>query len=491
VLKKLDTFKIKALPMELVAEKIDPARLKDIFQKQKQKSLLLRKEPLMERRKRLEKLSNWIFSNRNRIKHAVHQDFRKPLLEVDTTEIYPVLTEIRFTLSHLDDWAKPANVDAPLPYLGTRSEIRYEPKGVCLIIAPWNFPFNLCIGPLISCLAAGNTAVLKPSELTPFTSSLLKGMIAEIFEEELVTVVEGGPEVSTHLLSLPFDHIFFTGSPAVGKIVMKAAADHLASVTLELGGKSPAIIDATANLKDSAKRVAFGKFFNNGQTCIAPDYVLVEEKVREPFLQELKKWVAALFGQDGVVDETSPSYSRIVNARNFQRLNALLQDAIKKGATLELSWPGNAETRFIHPMIVSNVPMNASLMEEEIFGPILPIIPFTSTAEVLRIINGRPKPLALYLFTTDRRFRETILSETSAAGVCINACIMQFTHPGLPFGGVNHSGMGKSHGRFGFLAFSNEKPVLRQKRGFAAPYLLYPPYKPEMKRIIDILLRWF
>jgi len=477
--------------MELVAKKIDYTRLQSTFQKQKERSLLSRKEPVHERKKRLGNLSDWIFSNRDRIKHAIHQDFGKPLLEVDTTEIYPIITEIRYTLNHLDDWAKPANVDAPLPYLGTRSEIRYEPKGVCLIIAPWNFPFNLCIGPLISCLAAGNTAVLKPSELTPFTSSLLKGMIAEIFEEELVTVVEGGPEVSTHLLSLPFDHIFFTGSPAVGKIVMKAAADHLASVTLELGGKSPAIIDASANLKDSAKRVAFGKFFNNGQTCIAPDYVLVEEKVREPFLQELKKWVAALFGQDGVVDETSPSYSRIVNARNFQRLNALLQDAIQKGAALELSGPVNAESRFIHPMILSNVSMNARMMEEEIFGPILPIIPFTSTAEVLRIINDRPKPLALYIFTTDRRFRETILSETSAGGVCINDCIMQFTHPGLPFGGVNHSGMGKSHGRFGFLAFSNEKPVLRQKPGFAVPYLLYPPYKPEMKRIIDILLRWF
>jgi aldehyde dehydrogenase (NAD+) len=316
-------------------------------------------------------------------------------------------------------------------------------------------------------------------------------MIGEIFEEELVTVEEGGQEVSSYLLSLPFDHVFFTGSPAVGKIVMKAAADHLASVTLELGGKSPAIIDGSANLRDSAKRIAFGKFLNNGQTCIAPDYVLVEEKVREPFLQELKKWVTRLFGQDGQVDETSPSYSRIINTRNFQRLNALLQDAIQKGATLEFSGPVNAESGFIHPMIVSNVSMNASMMEEEIFGPILPIIPFTTTAEVVRIINSRSKPLALYIFTTNRRFREAILSETSAGGVCINDCIMQFTHPGLPFGGVNHSGMGKSHGRFGFLAFSNEKPVLKQKRGFAAPYLLYPPYKPAMKKIIDVLLRWF
>ena len=257
---------------------------------------------------------------------------------------------------------------------------------------------------------------------------MVREMMAEIFDEELVTVVEGGPEVSTHLLSLPFDHIFFTGSPAVGKIVMKAAAHHLTSVTLELGGKSPAIIDASANLKDSAKRVAFGKFFNNGQTCIAPDYVLIEEKVKEPFLQELKKCVKELFGLDGVLDENSPYYARIVNARNFQRLNALLQDAIQKGATLELSGPVNPESRFIHPMILSKVSAEASMMEEEIFGPILPILTFQSPEEVLRIVNRRPKPLALYIFSTNRRFRETILRETSSGGVCINDCIMQFTH---------------------------------------------------------------
>ena len=477
--------------MELVAEKVDYERVERIFQKQREKSLLLRKEAITERKKRLEKLIDWIFSNRDRIKQTIHQDFKKPLLEVDTTEIYPVLTEIRYTLSNLDDWTRPTKVDAPLTYLGTRSEIRYEPKGVCLIIAPWNFPFNLCIGPLISCLASGNTAILKPSELTPFTSSLVKEMMSEIFVEELVTVVEGGPEVSTHLLSLPFDHIFFTGSPAVGKIVMKAAAHHLASVTLELGGKSPVIIDATANLEDSAKRVAFGKFFNNGQTCIAPDYVLIEEKVKQPFLQELKKCVKDLFGHNNVLDENSPYYARIVNSRNFQRLNGLLLDAVQKGATLELSGPVNPESRFIHPMILSNVSADARIMEEEIFGPILPILTFQTTEEVLQIVNDRPKPLAMYIFSRNRRFREVILRETSAGGVCINDCIMQFTHPGLPFGGVNNSGIGKSHGRYGFLAFSNEKPVLKQKGGFAAPYLLYPPYKPAMKRIVDILLRWF
>lgn len=477
--------------VESVAEKVDQVAIERAFHKQKEKILSLRKEPVLERKKRMVSLMDWLLTHRERIKEAVHQDFKKPLLEVDTTEIYPVLAEIRHTLSHLDDWVKPTKIDAPLTYLGSRSSIYYEPKGVCLIIAPWNFPFNLCVGPLVSCLAAGNTAILKPSELTPSTSRLVREMMGEIFEEEIVTVVEGGVEVSTHLLSLPFDHIFFTGSPAVGKIVMKAAADNLASLTLELGGKSPAIIDVSANLKDAAKRIAFGKFFNNGQTCIAPDYVLVEDKIKVPFIQELKKCVNDLFGVNHTVDENSPSYARIVNARNFERLNQLLQDAVQRGAALEMSGPVNEETRFIHPMILSNVSPEASIMEQEIFGPILPILTFQTTEEVLRIINQKPKPLALYIFSNNRSFRETILTQTSAGGVCINDCIMQFTHPNLPFGGVNNSGLGKAHGRFGFLAFSNEKPVLKQKSGFAAPYLLYPPYRAKMKKVVDILLRWF
>lgn len=477
--------------MELLAEKVGTNAIESVFLKQRERSAILRMEPVQKRKKRLNSLAHWIISNRERIKEAVHRDFKKPPLEVDITEIYPVLSEIRHTLRHLDDWAKPARIDAPLTYLGTRSFIQYEPKGVCLIIAPWNFPFNLCIGPLISCLAAGNTAVLKPSELTPSTSALLRDMAAEIFEESIVSVFEGGVEVSARLVSLPFDHIFFTGSPAVGKIVMKAAAENLTSVTLELGGKSPTIVDASADLKDAAKRIAFGKFVNNGQTCIAPDYLLVEEKIREPFIQELKKNVAALFGVGPTIDEHSPSYARIVNARNFERLNELLEDAVERGAKLEMSGPLNRESRFIHPVILSHVSPDSRILEEEIFGPLLPVLSFTSVEEVVRIINSKPKPLALYIFSNQRSFRQALLSQTSAGGVCINDCLMQFTHPNLPFGGVNNSGMGKSHGRFGFLAFSNEKPVLKQKGGFSSAYLLYPPYQPKLKRVVDILLRWF
>ena len=391
----------------------------------------------------------------------------------------------------MDAWSKPKKIDAPLTYLGTRAEVRFEPKGVCLIIAPWNFPFNLCIGPLVSCLAAGNTAILKPSELTPHTSTLIKEMIAETFEEDTVAVIEGGAEASTHLLNLPFDHIFFTGSPSIGKIVMKAASSNLTSVTLELGGKSPTIIDATANLTDVAKRIAFGKFLNNGQTCIAPDYVLVEEKIKDKFIEALRTAVLKLFGEQNAITEHSPSYARIVNDRHFSRINLLIQDALQKGAKLEMQGEVNEQTRFIHPMILSDVPTNCLLMEEEIFGPVLPVLTFNSPDEVIHLINSKPKPLALYIFSHSRKFRENILSQTSSGSVVINDCVLQFTHPNLPFGGVNNSGIGKSHGHYGFMAFSNEKPILRQKSGFSSLYFLYPPYTNNMKKLVNILLRWF
>ena len=477
--------------MEIEVEKQDTAQIDRIFQLQRKRSIVLRQEAISVRKDRLKRLSAWLFTNRERVKQAVHHDFNKPLLEVDTTELYPIIAEIRHVLSHLDEWTKPMKIDATLSYLGTRSEIRYEPKGVCLIVAPWNFPFNLCIGPLISCLAAGNTAILKPSELTPSTSKLVREMIPEVFNEDEVAVIEGGIEVAEHLISLPFDHIFFTGSPAVGKIVMRAAAENLTSVTLELGGKSPAIIDATANVKDAAKRIAFGKFMNNGQTCIAPDYVLVEEKIRDGFLKELEREVKTLFGENGSITESSPSYSRIVNSKNFQRINHLVQDAVQRGAKLEITGPVNEVTRFIHPIVLCDVPPDSAIMEHEIFGPVLPVITYQKPDEIIELINGKPKPLALYIFSNNKFFREQILNQTSAGGVCINDCIIQFTHPNLPFGGVNNSGIGKSHGRYGFLAFSNEKPILKQKNGFASPYLLYPPYVPRMKKMVDLLLRWF
>ena len=477
--------------MPITAEMTAEMQHKEVFDRLRKRSLILRSEPIAERIKRLRKLEKWLHASRERIRKAVHDDFKKPLIEVDSSELYPVLVELRHTVKHLEQWARPLKVDAPPSYIGTRSEIQFEPKGVCLIISPWNFPFNLCAGPLVSCLAAGNVCVIKPSELTPNTSALIHEMVKENFDEDLVKVIEGDAGVSTSLLQLPFDHIFFTGSPAVGKIVMKAAAQHLTSVTLELGGKSPTIIDASANLKDAAKRIAFGKFINNGQTCIAPDYILIAESIKQEFIERLKTEIQNLFGTGKPIDENSPDYARIINRRHFDRLCNLLKDAIDQGAKLDLTGPVNAEKNFISPVILSDIPAGARIMEEEIFGPLLPVITFKEKEEAVNQINNRPKPLALYIFSQQRVFRDYILKNTSAGGVCINECVLQFTHPNLPFGGVNNSGLGKSHGHAGFLAFSNEKPVLRQKTGWAGPYLLYPPYRPKMKRVVDILLKWF
>jgi len=462
-----------------------------IFKSQQVKAIELRAEQPAKRKERLRVLYKWIFAHRAEIQKAMHDDFKKPALEVDTSEIYPVVGEIRHTLSHLSEWTAPKKIDAPLSYFGTRSEVQFEPKGVCLIISPWNFPFNLCIGPLVSCLAAGNTAMLKPSELTPHTSQLIGKMVREVFDENVVAVVEGGPSASAHLLTLPFDHIFFTGSPAIGKVVMKAAAENLSSLTLELGGKSPTIIDGTANLEDAARRIAFGKFLNNGQTCIAPDYVLVEEKVRDRFTAALKKWTLKLFGEGERITENSAHYSRIVNDRHYHRIHELIQDAIQRGASVDSLGTANAKERFLPPVILTNVAADSKILEEEIFGPALPVITFASQQEVVQIVNAKPKPLALYVFSKSNAFRNAILAQTSAGTACINDCVVQFTHPNLPFGGVNNSGIGKSHGHYGFMAFSNEKPVLKQKAGFSGAYLLYPPYTSAMRRIVNMLLKWF
>jgi aldehyde dehydrogenase (NAD+) len=402
-----------------------------------------------------------------------------------------VLNEIKTAMSGLEMWAKPKKVDAPFSMLGTRSYIQYEPRGLCLIISPWNYPFSLAVGPLVSALVAGNTVVIKPSELTPNVSRLIKRMVDEVFDQRVVTVFEGGAEVAQQLLQLPFDHIFFTGGPAIGKVVMKAAAENLASVTLELGGKSPTIITASANINDAAKRTAVAKFVNNGQTCVAPDYVLVDEKIAARYTDALIEQTRALFLGDAKSFEESTSYCRIVNERHYNRLNELIQDALGKGANLALSGNVNQASRFIHPMILTNVSSDSRLLNEEIFGPILPIVTFKSLDEVIQTVNSKPKALALYLFTTSRADREKILTATSAGGVCINDCGIHFLHHNLPFGGVNNSGMGKSHGHYGFITFSNEKPVMKQKRGWTPIQSFYPPYTAMSEKIMNWFLKLF
>lgn len=476
--------------MAIVEADTHPGYLKLLFEKKRKNVPTLRSEPLKNRRQRLSSLHRWIHANRPAIHKAMFDDFRKPSAEVDAIEIFHVLNEIRLAIDNLEDWARPKKIDAPLTMLGTRSFIQYEPRGVCLIISPWNYPFSLAVGPLVSALAAGNSAVLKPSEHTPHVSALLKRMCEEIFHDDIVSVVEGDAEISKSLLKLPFDHIFFTGSPAIGKVVMKAAAENLSSVTLELGGKSPTIVTASANLNDACERIAVSKFVNNGQTCVAPDYILVDETILEPFVSLLISKLKLMFSENGNF-ESGPSYCRIVNEKQFLRLNELLHDALTRGAHPALGGPVDLKTRFFHPVILTRVPLDCRLMEEEIFGPILPVLSYRDIAEAIELINSKPKPLALYAYTTSRKEKKRLLKETSSGGACINDSGIHFLHHNLPFGGVNNSGIGKSHGRYGFLAFSNEKPVLHQKSGFTTIKLFYPPYTKWSGKIMDWFLKFF
>jgi aldehyde dehydrogenase (NAD+) len=462
-----------------------------VFQVQKRKALEQRTEPIKNRKRRLLALRAWIKQNQTAIESAIYHDFKKPTGEVNSTEIFPVLAEIKHALANLDRWVTPKKVDAPLTFIGTRSEIRYEPRGVCLIIAPWNYPFQLTFSPLVSALAAGNTAILKPSEMTPHTAKLIQRCVRETFPENEVHTVLGGVEVSTQLLSLPFDHIFFTGSPSVGKMVMKAAAEHLTSVTLELGGKSPTFVTARARVEEAARRIAIAKFINAGQSCLAPDYVLAHESVATPLVEALKKETQKLFAEKGQSLSSSPHYGRIVNEKHFGRINSLLNEAIEQGAKLEMGGELKADERFMPPVILSRVPKNSRIMDEEIFGPVLPVVTYTSIEEAINLVNEKPKPLAVYVFSSSRDERNKIINQTSSGGVAVNDAAVHFLNEHLPFGGVNNSGIGKSHGYYGFLAFSNEKPVLRQKSGVTSFSVFYPPYTPRVQQLFKWFLKLF
>jgi aldehyde dehydrogenase (NAD+) len=440
---------------------------------------------------RLKSIQTWIKDHQKDIQQALLADFQKPPAETDLSEIFTVTSEINHAIKNLKSWMKPKSVSTPLPMLGTSGSIHYEPKGCALIISPWNYPFTLAIGPLVSALAAGCTVVLKPSELTPNTSSLIQRMIEELFDPSEIAVFQGESDVAQELLKLPFDHIFFTGSPAVGKIVMKAAAENLTSVTLELGGKSPAIIDQDADLKDSAEKLIFGKFLNCGQTCVAPDYLLVDERIKDELLMELTVAIKKMYDPKFEGIEKSPDLARIINDRHFDRLVSSLNDGIQKGAAIEFGGKYDLASRYIEPTIISHVNDDMTLMEEEIFGPILPIKTFSTLDEAINFVNEKPKPLALYYFGSNTLRTTQVLKETSSGNVAINDCVIHFLDLEIPFGGVNNSGMGKAHGHYGFLAFSNEKGVLKQRVGLNNATLLRPPYGATTEKIIKSLIKWF
>ncbi len=462
--------------------------IETIFKKQKENQFTVANKPIVERKEKLKQLKKAIeITFRDEIRKALFFDFKKHQSESDLSEIYPIISEINHTLSHLYNWTRKQRVKTPIALVGSSSHIQYEPKGVCLIISPWNFPFNLTFGPLISAVAAGNTVILKPSEHTPHSSNLIKKIIRSIFDEDEVCVIEGAIETSKHLLALPFNHIFFTGSPNIGKVVMAAASKNLTSVTLELGGKSPTIIDETANINTAAKRIVWGKFLNAGQICIAPDYIFVHESKTEALVKAMQLHINLFFGEEA---KDSDAFPRIVNKEHTKRIINLIEDAKTKGANIAIGGNSSVEDKYIQPTVISNVPFNSEIMEHEIFGPVLPIIDFKDINEVITQINNKEKPLALYIYSSSKTKIKHLIKNTRAGGTCVNNNDIHFFNSNLPFGGSNNSGIGKSHGIFGFQEFSNARSVYTQHINGALE-LLMPPYSNFKQKLINLTIKWF
>lgn len=443
---------------------------KTFFNSHQTKDIAFRKETL-------KKLKGILKDNESRLYDAIYKDFRKGKFDTSLTELNLIYNEIDFFLKNLDKLSKPKKVKTALSLQPGKSHIHYDPLGVTLVIGAWNYPYQLTLVPMISSIAAGNTCIVKPSELPENTMHLLSELINNNFPSDYLFVVEGGIPETTELLQLRFDKIFFTGSPKVGKIVYEAAAKNLVPVVLELGGKSPAIVTKTANLKIAAKRLVWGKFLNGGQTCIAPDYLLVEESVKPKLLQLIKDKLEEINYSDG-----AEHYTSIINKRNFDRVTSLIdKDKIFFGGKT------NDETLYIEPTILDNVDWNDTVMQEEIFGPVFPVISFNNYDDILQKIIEGEKPLAAYLFTKNDEDKSKLLNLVSFGGGCINDTLMHITSDYLPFGGIGNSGIGNYHGEYGFLSFTHQKSII-EKTIWGEPDLKYPPYSDKkmkwLKRVM-------
>lgn len=463
--------------------------IKKIFLLQLKNKATVAQSSANERSVKLKKLLNFIYKNRTEIEKTIYADFGKPPQEVELTEIYVLVNEIKHALRNLKRWMKPSGVPAPLPFLGSSNKIIYEPKGTSLIISPWNYPFQLALSPMVAAIAAGNCVIIKPSEKSPNTSKMIKKIVNKLYNENEIAVIEGGKETAKVLLELPFDHVFYTGGTEVGKIVMKAAAKNLTSVTLELGGKSPTIVDDTANLKDAAEKIVWGKFINAGQTCIAPDYLLVHSSIEKTLLKYLIEAVNKYYYNLDNISEC-PHYAGIINEKHALKIKKLLRNAVEEGAKIELDGGSINGKKFIAPTILSNVSIDSQIMKEEIFGPLLPVIKYKNESDINKIIERNSKPLALYIFSKHKKFINRIIKENPSGGITINDVVVHYANVNLPFGGVNSSGMGKAHGYFGFKEFSNERGIMEQSK-IPLLKMLHPPYNGFKNKIIDLAVKYF
>ena len=458
---------------------MEDVSLQVLFESQQRFFATGKTRPVAFRKQALKKLRTAILMAEDELYDALQKDLHKSSFESYASEIGFVLEELRFHLKKLKKWARPKRVSSSITSFPARAALTYEPLGTVLIIAPWNYPFQLLMAPLIGAISAGNTAIVKPSEIAENTALVMAKLINSSFEKEYIRVVTGGVDVSQNLLKLKFDHIFFTGSPRVGKIVMQAAAKQMIPVTLELGGKSPCIVDETAPLTLTARRIMWGKLLNAGQTCIAPDYLLVHEKIKDALIDALKKAIQKAYGPDA---RKSPDYPRIITSANVERLAVLIREGrIVYGGTFD------ADERYFEPTLLDEVTPDMPVMQQEIFGPVLPILTFSEPDEVVRFVNSRPRPLALYVFSQNRAFRKKMVEQIPAGGVTVNDTLMHIVSNQLPFGGVGNSGMGQYHGFYSFQTFSNAKPVVKRGNWLDVP-IRYAPYGKKLK-ILKYLMR--
>ncbi len=427
----------------------------------------------------LKKLKKWISDNEVEIMRALHLDLGKPELEAYSTEVAYLKSELKLMIAKIKCWSRPEKVSTPFVTQPASSEIRHEPYGVCLVLAPWNYPFQLLVSPLIGAIAAGNCVVVKASEMTPHTQNLIHKMITDLFPQDYIASVIGGIEASQSLLNEQFDFIFFTGGTEIGRVVMSAAAKYLTPVCLELGGKSPCIVDTEIDMKVAARRIIWGKFINAGQTCVAPDYVYVNQHIRKEFAAHLISTVKEFYGDD---PKQSTSYARIVNERHLQRLTGLLENQkILIGGQFDIS------KKYFAPTILDDVRWDASVMQDEIFGPVLPILYYDNIETVFKEVSSRAKPLALYVFSKNKSFQNSVLDRLSFGGACVNDCILHLANKDLPFGGVGESGMGAYHGKASFDLFSHKKSIMK-KQFVLDTTMRYAPYTDIKMKLIRFFL---
>lgn len=454
--------------------------IEEIVERQREFFLSGETKEIEYRTKALKKLKEIILAKEKRICEALKMDLNKSTMESYMTEVGMTLAEITYSIRHIRGWAKDQHVLSPLSQFHAKSFIKSEPYGVTLIMSPWNYPFLLCMEPMIGAIAAGNCCILKPSNYSQHTSAIIREIIEECYTQEYVTVIEGGREENTQLLEQKFDYIFFTGGVTVGKLVMEKAAQHLTPVTLELGGKSPCIIDKSANLKMAAKRIVFGKFLNSGQTCVAPDYALVQEDIKDEFIRYVSFYTHKMFGKNPFENE---NYPKMINQKHYQRVLSLIEQE-----NVVFGGYGSEETLQIAPTLLTDITAKSPVMQEEIFGPVLPIISYKKLEEAERFVLVRPKPLACYIFTTRKAVETRLLRSLSFGGGCINDTIIHLASSRMGFGGVGGSGMGSYHGKVSFDTFSHRKSIVKKYNWIDLPFR-YQPYTKRKESFVRMFLR--